>query len=189
MEARREGTERSGERCRAMFVGSWTNKVDDKGRLFLPRRLVTSLHASYGERPDLILTRRPDQPCLVLQSVAQWEKQRRDLSRLHPLSREYATFMRFAALAQPVEWDQQYRVLLDPSLRELCGIKTNSDVMLLGCGDYVELWDEEAGRRVLRGLVDEGPQILDAMLSRLSNMPEAGPEANNTPELANNKHG
>lgn len=154
-----------------LFMGSWEMGVDEKGRVFFPKRLITLLHARYGERPDLILARRPDQPCLVLQSTQQWEEQRKDLARLHPLSREYATFMRYAALTQSVSWDQQNRVLLEQPMRDLSGIQPGSTVLMLGCGEYVELWELNLGKKVLAGLVQEGPAFLDQMMSRLAPAP------------------
>jgi len=169
-----------------LIFGSWRNRVDEKGRLFFPRGLISLFPSRWGDKADLILTRRPDQPCLVLQSAQQWEEQHADLIRLHPLSPEYATFMRYAALAQNVEWDQQFRVLLEPHIREVSGIQPNSYVLIFGCGTHVELWEEEAGKKILQGMVQSGPAFMADMMARLSQTPSS-PKTGTTPELVNNK--
>ena len=45
---------------------------------------------------------------------------------------------------QDVEPDSQGRILLPVQLREFAGIGKN--VIVLGCGDHAEIWDEEKYR-------------------------------------------
>ena len=66
--------------------------------------------------------------------------------------------MNFSA-ARPSETDRQGRVLLPTSLRHYAGINIGEEVVIVGMGDFLEIWANEAWAEESAFLDREG-QIL-----------------------------
>ena len=81
--------------------------------------------------------------CINLYTESRWSVfEEKILSLPETESREVRRF--FYSSMQDVEPDAQGRILLPVGLREYAGI--TKSVVALGCGDHVELWDEESYR-------------------------------------------
>ncbi|MDP6942204.1 MAG: division/cell wall cluster transcriptional repressor MraZ [Planctomycetota bacterium] len=122
------------------FTGQSDHKLDTKGRLFVPRRLMDSVEDS-AQRDRLVITIGED-PCLYLFTLGGFDQHLlhlRDLVRGEP---NYSEIMRgVAGLSSKQVLDSQGRVLLPENLREHVGLQKS--VVVIGVFDHIEIWDEE----------------------------------------------
>ncbi|MBP6020653.1 MAG: division/cell wall cluster transcriptional repressor MraZ [Burkholderiaceae bacterium] len=124
-----------------MFQGSSALTLDAKGRISIPTR-----HRDAFTSPDqgrITLTRHPD-GCLLLYPRSTWELKRDEIARFPMRARALQRLL--LGNAQDVEMDGAGRILIAPELRSAANMAR--EVMLLGMGNYFELWDSaEYARR------------------------------------------
>lgn len=120
-----------------VFQGASALTLDGKGRVTVPARHRDVLQAIAGGQ--LTLTKHP-QGCLMVFPRPAWETFR---DRVAALPMSASGWKRvFLGNAMDVEIDASSRVLVSPELRASAGLAR--DVMLLGMGSYLELWDATA---------------------------------------------
>ncbi len=120
------------------FSGEYKCSADAKGRLLVP----VKLRELFPEGESMILVRSLDS-CISLYSEGVWSVFEEKIAAMPSTeARDVRRF--FYASMQPAEPDAQGRILLPVQLREYAGITKN--VVVLGCGDHVEIWDEEGYR-------------------------------------------
>ncbi len=118
------------------FSGEYKCSADAKGRLLVPSRL----RELFPEGESVYLVRSLDH-CINLYTEDRWGNfEEKILSLPETESRAVRRF--FYASMQDVEPDGQGRILLPAGLREYAGI--SKSVIVIGCGDHVEIWDEES---------------------------------------------
>lgn len=108
--------------------------LDAKGRMTVPARHREVLQALCAGQ--LTLTKHPD-GCLVVFPRPAWEAFRDKVAAL-PMSASGWKRV-FLGNAMDVEIDGASRVLVSPELRAAAAL--SRDVMLLGMGSHLELWD------------------------------------------------
>ncbi|MDL2338258.1 MAG: division/cell wall cluster transcriptional repressor MraZ [Pseudomonadota bacterium] len=117
-----------------VFQGPAALTLDNKGRLTMPARHLTVLRAL--EITQLTITKHPDGPLMVFPRPT-WEEFR---DRINALPMEAVRWKRvFLGNAMDVDIDASSRVLIAPELRKSAGL--DRDVMLIGMGSHLELWD------------------------------------------------
>ncbi len=120
------------------FCGEQKCSADAKGRLLIPAKMRDLFPA--GE--SMILVRSLDS-CINLYTEEKWRSFEEKIASLPETeSRDVRRF--FYASMQDVEPDAHGRILLPAQLRDFAGITKN--VVVLGCGDHAEIWDEETYR-------------------------------------------
>ncbi len=114
-----------------MLIGSYQQKLDDKGRLNFPARFREEM----GEQ--FYVTCWLDE-CLIALPCAKFEQIFSRLSESGMVKNRGLRRMLYAGAveAQP---DKQGRILLPPPLREHAGL--DKEVVVIGVGDYAELWE------------------------------------------------
>jgi MraZ protein len=121
-----------------MFFGTYTPKLDDKGRLFLPAKYRDDL------AEGLVVTRGQER-CLTVWTLADFQAMT-DRLREAPVTnkgtRDYVRML-FAAASQEVP-DKQGRVSIPPVLREYASL--SKDVMVIGAMNRIEIWDPASWR-------------------------------------------
>jgi MraZ protein len=117
----------------AVFQGASSLNLDVKGRLSVPTRHRDALGAGSNQ---LTITKHPH-GCLMIFPRSAWEEFR-DRIAAQPMAAQWWKRI-FLGNAMDVEMDGTGRVLVSPELRAGAGI--TRDVMLLGMGAYLELWD------------------------------------------------
>lgn len=117
-----------------MFQGASFLALDAKGRLSVPTRHREALGA--GHCGQFTITKHPH-GCLMIFPLSDWEKFRERIASL-PMQAQWWKRI-FLGNAMDVEMDATGRVLVSPELRKAAGI--NKDAVLLGMGNYFELWD------------------------------------------------
>jgi MraZ protein len=117
-----------------MFQGASQLTLDGKGRVSMPVRHRDALVTSCEGR--LTLTRHPD-GCLLVYPRPVWESRRQQIAQLPYSARALQRVLLGSAL--DVELDSAGRMLVSTELRAAAGLER--DVMLLGMGTHLELWD------------------------------------------------
>lgn len=125
-----------------MFLGTYSPRLDDKGRLILPAKFRDEL--SEG----LVLTRGQER-CLYVFSEAEFGRVH-DQMRQAPISSKQARdYIRvFLSGASDEVPDKQGRVTIPSSLREYAGLE--KELAVIGAGTRAEIWDAEAWNEYLR---------------------------------------
>lgn len=120
-----------------MFVGEYAHTLDTKGRLIIP----ASFREDLG---DTFFVTKGNDHCLYIYSQEDWEALVAKLRSLPQLSSEAVRKLNRTLMggANKCESDRQGRILISPPLRAYAGLK--KDVVLVGVGDHVEIWNRES---------------------------------------------
>jgi MraZ protein len=127
--------------------------LDAKGRINIPvRHRDMLIEACEGQ---LTLTRHPD-GYLLIYPRATWKSVERELMALKTASDGWRRI--FLGGAVDAEIDSASRVLIAPELRSAAGL--DKEVLLIGTGRRLELWDKQRhdaveARVVAAGMTDE----------------------------------
>lgn len=124
------------------FIGEYTVKIDDKGRLVLPAPFKSAF--AEGESIRFVVKKDLFEDCLEMFTYSEWEKQSEDLkSRLNFFNRQHAIFwreyMRDRALVEP---DPKIGRITIPS-RLLEAIGVGREVVFTGNDHKIEIWAKE----------------------------------------------
>ena len=116
-----------------MFFGTYTPKLDEKGRLFLPAKFRDQL------TEGLVVTRGQER-CLTIWSLDDFGKltdRLREAPVTNKGTRDYVRML-FAAASQEVP-DKQGRISIPQPLREYAAL--TKDVVVIGSMNRIEIWD------------------------------------------------
>lgn len=124
-----------------MFLGTFTPRLDEKGRLILPAKFRDELAGG------LVITRGQER-CLYVFSEREFESMH-DRIRQAPMTSKHARdYLRvFLSGAHPEHPDKQSRVTIPQNLREYAGL--DREVAVIGAGSRAEIWDAEAWQTYL----------------------------------------
>jgi MraZ protein len=117
-----------------VFQGASALNLDAKGRMSVPAKHRDALLVQGEGR--VTLTKHPD-GCLLLFPRPEWEAFRARVAQL-PMDAHWWRRI-FLGNAAEVDLDSAGRILVSPELRTAAGIE--KEVMLLGMGSHLELWD------------------------------------------------
>lgn len=147
----------------ALFSGENMHTLDEKSRVAVPAKFRAL--ASWIEDKEVWVATKGFERCLILFTGESWQTMLRDkLGGLTMGNREHRIFIRnFVGPAVELVADKQGRICLPQPLREYAGI--SKDVVILGAGKYIEVWDKDAYERDLAEHGDLG--ALGETLSRL----------------------
>ncbi len=119
-----------------MFFGTYTPKLDEKGRLFLPAKFRDQL------TEGLVVTRGQER-CLTIWSLEDFGRltdRLREAPVTNKATRDYVRML-FAAASQEVP-DKQGRISIPGSLREYASL--TKDVVVIGSMNRIEIWDPKS---------------------------------------------
>jgi MraZ protein len=115
------------------FLGTYTPRLDDKGRLILPAKFRPALAGG------LVMTKGQER-CLFVMPVDEFRRMHDGLRQApvtHKQARDYLrVFLSGASDELP---DRQGRISVPPMLRRYAGL--DRDVAVIGAGSRVEIWD------------------------------------------------
>lgn len=119
-----------------MFLGTYTPRLDDKGRLILPAKFREQLEAG-------VVVTRGQERCLYVFPLAEFERLADQLRQAPVTSKQARDYLRvFLSGASDESVDKQGRVTIPPNLRTYAGL--GRDVAVIGAGQRVEIWDSSA---------------------------------------------
>ena len=117
-----------------VFQGASSLNLDAKGRMSVPAKHRDALLVQGEGR--VTLTKHPD-GCLMLFPRPEWEAFRARVAQL-PMDAHWWRRI-FLGNATELDLDSAGRILVSPELRSAAGIQR--EVILLGMGSHLELWD------------------------------------------------
>jgi MraZ protein len=119
-----------------MFFGTYTPKLDEKGRLFLPAKFRDQL------TEGLVVTRGQDR-CLNVWSMEEFGRLTERLQRAPITNKGARDYIRmlFAVASQETP-DKQGRINIPAPLRTYASL--NKEVKVIGAMNRVEIWDPTA---------------------------------------------
>ncbi len=128
------------------FLGTYTPRLDDKGRLILPAKFRSQL------AEGLVLTRGQER-CLYVFPVAEFQRLH-ERAQSAPVSNKQARdYLRvLLSGAHDDVPDKQGRLNIPPELRKYAGL--SRDVAVIGTGGRAEIWDAAAWETYLAEHVD-----------------------------------
>lgn len=124
-----------------MFLGTFTPKLDDKGRLILPAKFRTEL-------ADGLVITRGQEHCLYVFSEQEFADMHDRIRQAPITSKQGRDYLRvFLSGAHAETPDKQNRVTIPQALREYASL--DRDLAVIGAGSRAEIWDAEAWQRYL----------------------------------------
>jgi MraZ protein len=119
-----------------MFLGTYTPRLDDKGRLILPAKFREQFEAG-------VVVTRGQERCLYVFPLAEFERLADQLRQAPVTSKQARDYLRvFLSGASDESVDKQGRVTIPTTLRTYAGL--DRDVAVIGAGQRVEIWDAGA---------------------------------------------
>lgn len=124
-----------------MFLGTFTPKLDDKGRLILPAKFREELAAG------VVITRGQER-CLYVFSEQEFAQMHERIRGAPITSKQGRDYLRvFLSGAHAETPDKQGRVTVPATLRSYAGL--DRDLAVIGAGSRAEIWDAAAWQQYL----------------------------------------
>ncbi|WP_265523394.1 division/cell wall cluster transcriptional repressor MraZ [Oerskovia flava] len=119
-----------------MLLGTYTPRLDEKGRLILPAKFRAQLASG------LVMTRGQER-CLFLLPMEEFRRMYDQIRQAPVTSKQARDYLRvFLSGASDEIPDKQGRISIPVNLRQYAGL--DRDVAVIGAGTRVEIWDAAA---------------------------------------------
>ena len=119
-----------------MLLGTYTPKLDDKGRVILPAKFRTDLG-------DGVVVTRGQERCLYVFSTKEFERVYEKIREAPLTNKQARDFQRmFLSGASDEKPDSQSRITLPPHVRAYANL--GRELVVTGVGAHAEIWDAEA---------------------------------------------
>ena len=144
----------------SLFLGTYTPRLDDKGRLILPAKYRGAL------AEGLVITKGQER-CLYVWPVDEFARVTEQMRTAPVTSKAARDYMRvfFAGASDEVP-DGQGRVTIPPALREYAGL--TRDCVVIGANTRVEVWDAAAWETYLaaqeQAFADLSEEVLPGLI-------------------------
>jgi MraZ protein len=132
-----------------MFRGVHNISIDSKGRIKIPVRHQSQIITNCAGK--MVLSIHPDDECLLLYPLGDWQKLELKVSALPSLNIHTKRIKRkLIGHATECEMDKVSRILIPVKLRQYG--KINKKIILSGQGNNFEIWDEVTWKKHLDNL-------------------------------------
>ncbi len=119
-----------------MFLGTYTPKLDDKGRIIFPAKFRNEL-------AEGVVMTRGQEHCIYVFSTAEFEQLHEKIRQAPVTSKQARDYLRvFLSGATAETPDSQNRVTVPATLRTYAGL--GHDLIVIGAGSRAEIWDADA---------------------------------------------
>ena len=143
-----------------MFLGTYTPRLDDKGRLILP--------AKYRDRlaTGLVVTRGQER-CLYVFPLDEFTRVAEQLRAAPVTSKAVRDYLRvFLSGASDEIPDKQGRLTIPAPLRQYAGL--DREVTVIGAGSRIEIWDSPAWESYLdsteQAFAEQAEEVIPGLL-------------------------
>ena len=128
------------------FYGSYPRQLDDRGRFVLPSKIREKMSETVHIARSLV------DKCLLLYSEEEWDTIKEQIQSLPAMTDANASDLAFVllGLSSESEVDKQGRVGIPQAMLDAFGI--GKDIVLVGVGLKIEIWDAAAYQRKLESL-------------------------------------
>ena len=152
-----------------LLTGAYDRTIDEKLRLAMPK----PFREAFDDERQLVLTPGTD-GSLSLFSGRTFASLADQLSARSPSGQKVRAFSRLLyAQSRSVELDAQGRIRLPAELAKLGNLE--GDIVVLGVGDHVELWNKSRWEAYLADLQPRYDQLAEAALSEREAATEGRP--------------
>ncbi|MBF0540699.1 MAG: division/cell wall cluster transcriptional repressor MraZ [Nitrospirae bacterium] len=132
----------------ALFSGKYYFTVDPKGRIIIPAPFRDIMRSHYDGK--VFIANAPMDKCLHVYPKAEWETLLEKAKGLSMTMQSARWFQRrVIGSGQEIELDKQGRVLIPSSHREDAGINLNSDIVIVGLINKMEVWERNEWNKVM----------------------------------------
>ena len=147
--------EESGKKWEIMFFGTYSHSLDDKGRLVIPRKMRDEL----GNK--IFIMKGYDGALSVYKEEAFLKliEEEETLSFKKKENRDYLR-IRLASVVD-LEVDKMGRVQIPTAI--LTKYHIGKDVVVLGSGDHIEVWDEKSYEEYSLSIEDSYEEIAERL--------------------------
>ncbi len=122
------------------FYGKYYYRVDLKGRVTMPPIFIEIIRMMY--RGKLVIINSLLESCLQIYPLEIWMNLLERIKSVPDKNDAVEYFIRrYLGSAMECKIDKQGKVFIPPALREDAGININEDVVIVGQGDKIEIWD------------------------------------------------
>ncbi len=124
------------------FIGEHTGKLDAKGRIPLPASFKRQMNKP-EESLKFVLKKSNYKQCLELHPIESWQAMMAQLTKkLNPIFNKShnAFFTQFSKGTVELSLDALSRLLISKNLADFAGL--DKDVVFLGVGNVIEVWDK-----------------------------------------------
>ena len=126
------------------FIGEYTAKIDDKGRLVLPSAFKSAMSIDGSQDMRLVIKKDIYEKCLDIYTYEEWTRESEELKgKLNFFNRDHARFwreyMRDRALVEP---DGKLGMIGIPR-KLLDAIGAGKEVVFCGCDHKIEIWAKD----------------------------------------------
>jgi MraZ protein len=148
------------------FIGDFTCKLDDKGRVLLPSAFIRQMASTVQDR--FVIRKDIFDNCLVLFPIMEWERQNQVLRRnTNPYNREHSKFLRgfFKGIAEIV-LDANNRLLIPKRLLDEIGAE--KEIVMTGQLGKIEIWTKDAYDQI-EGYDENFASLAEKIMGKLNN--------------------
>ncbi len=139
-----------------LFLGTYTPKLDEKGRLILPAKFRDAF--SQG----LVITRGQER-CLYVFTMREFEEMNERLRTAPISSRQGRDYLRvFLSGAHAETPDKQHRVTIPANLRSYA--RLDRELAVIGTGQRAEIWDLEAWNEYLAAQENDFADVAEEVI-------------------------
>jgi MraZ protein len=154
------GTHNGHRKGGAVFLGTHTPRLDDKGRLFLPAKFRDRLASG------LVVTRGQER-CLYIFPMDEFLRVAETMRNAPVTSKTVRDYLRvFLSGASDEVPDKQGRLTVPSTLRDYAGL--TRDCTVIGAGSRVEVWDSSAWDTYLatteQAFADQAEEVIPGLL-------------------------
>ena len=137
------------------LFGTISASVDEKGRIPIPSALRKNISRDAQKKFVIV---RGTEGSLFAYPKDEWLNFWSGLKRLTPTVENTLFLRRIMDSLKESVLDGQGRIMLSPSLKNLGGIK--KEVMIVGMGERLEIWDVESYQRRMKDAAARGEQVI-----------------------------
>lgn len=138
-----------------MFMGEYKHSIDAKGRLTIPSKFRDLCDQG-------VVITRGFEGCLAMYTQTGWKAYYEKLQLLPKNKKEARSFVRMiTSRASDCEFDKLGRINIPAVLREVGDL--TKDCIVVGVGDYVEIWDKESWETYCQGNEDNFEEFSESL--------------------------
>lgn len=124
-----------------MFLGTYSPKLDEKGRIILPAKFREELAGG-------VVMTRGQENCIYVFSAREFESMHEKIRQAPVTSKQARDYLRvFLSGASSETPDKQNRITIPSNLRTYAGL--DRELTVIGAGSRAEIWDSGAWDRYL----------------------------------------
>lgn len=138
-----------------MFFGNYSHSLDEKGRLVIPKKMREELG-------DKIFIMKGFDGALAIYQESAYSRVMEELQKYSFNKKENRDYLRLKlASIVDLDVDKMGRVQLPVAI--LGKYHINKDVVVLGAGDHIEVWDKDRYEEYMSSIEDEYEDIAERL--------------------------